>query len=204
VAISFNGEFDAQRNPDEVFDFLSDPQKFGALFPDFESMTSQDATHFIIKLRVSVGNLSGSAELAMELAEATRPQRALYKGTGSAVGSQIGMRAGFDLSPQPEGTRVAWQGEASIAGKLASLGPMLEPVVKKNLEKLIDALRWALYMPAGAVAEGAASDAVTGEATAPQPTQSEELQPGPAPIEQRPTDSPGLQQPALRDTDEEV
>ena len=84
MAITFTGEFITTRSPDEVFDFLSDPQKFGPLFPDFEGMTSQDATHFTIQLRVAVGNLRGSAELAMELAEAVRPQRALYRGTGTA------------------------------------------------------------------------------------------------------------------------
>lgn len=206
MAITFSGEFDTPRSPDEVYDFLSDPQKFGALFPDFEGMTSQDATHFTIKLRVSVGNLSGSAELAMELAEAVRPQRALYQGAGSAVGSQIGISAGFDLSPQPEGTRVAWQGEAGIAGKLASLGLMLEPVVKQNLEKLIEALRGALYVPAGAVAEGAASKAVPVAPApgAPQPAPRQELQPLPASTEQPPHDHPASGQPPPRRSNEDV
>jgi carbon monoxide dehydrogenase subunit G len=215
LAINFTGEFDTPRCPDEVFDFLSDPNTFASLFPDFEGMTSQDATHFAIKLRVSVGNLSGSAELAMELAEAVRPQRALYKGAGTAVGSQIGMSAAFDLSAQPGGTRVAWQGEASIAGKLASLSPMLEPVVKQNLEKLIAALQWALYTASpGAAAEGTAretvqvpaveaarSPTVPAENTSPvakQPTPSQDLHPVPTPDEQLPPDRPDAQQPPPR------
>ena len=62
-------------------------------------MTVHDATHFTVKVRVGVGNIRGSAEIKMELAEAIRPQRALYKGQGTAVGSQITVSAGFDLSP---------------------------------------------------------------------------------------------------------
>ncbi len=149
MAIKFTGEFTSPRSPDEVFDFLSDPNKFGPLLPDFESMTVQDATHFTVKVRVGVGNIRGTAEIKMELAEATRPRRALYKGHGTAVGSQITISAGFDLSPLPESTQVAWQGEANVFGKLASMaGGMLEPVGKKNIQKLIDGLRWALTMPA--------------------------------------------------------
>ena len=149
MAIKFTGEFTSPRSPDEVFEFLSDPNKFGPLLPDFESMTVQDATHFTVKVRVGVGNIRGTAEIKMELAEATRPQRALYKGHGTAVGSQITISAGFDLSPLPESTQVAWQGEANVFGKLASMaGGMLEPVGKKNIQKLIDGLRWALTMPA--------------------------------------------------------
>lgn len=161
MAINFDGEFITPRSPDEVFEFLSDPNKFGPLFPDFESMTLDDPTHFTMKVAVAVGNIRGTAEIKMELAEALCPQRALYKGTGTAAGSQIAIGAGFDLSPTTEGTRVAWQGEASVFGKLAKLtGDMLEPIVKRNIQKLIDALRWALQMPSSsALEEGKASEA---------------------------------------------
>jgi uncharacterized protein len=168
VAINFTGEFTAPRSPDEVFEFLADPNKFGPLLPDFESMTVQDATHFTVKVRLGVGNIRGTAEIKMELAEATRPQRALYKGHGTAVGSQITISAGFDLSPLPESTRVAWQGEANVFGKLASMaGGMLEPLGKKNIQKLIDGLRWALSMPVAVVpvsAVGAEAPMVEAEA----------------------------------------
>jgi uncharacterized protein len=148
LAISFSGEFTSPRSPDEVYDFLSDPNKFAPLLPDFESMSVQDATHFTVKVRVGVGNIRGSAEIKMELAESVRPTRAQYKGKGSAVGSQITISAGFDLAPVDGSTKIAWQGEANIFGKLASMaGGMLEPLGKKNIQKLIDGLQWALTWP---------------------------------------------------------
>ena len=100
LAINFSGDFTTPRSLDEVFDFLSDPNQFGPLLPDFQSMTVQDPTHFTVKVRVGVGNIRGSAEIKMELAEAMRPHRAQYKGQGTAVGSQITVSAGFDLSPR--------------------------------------------------------------------------------------------------------
>ncbi len=172
MAITFSGEFTSPRTPDEVYDFLSDPNKFAPLLPDFESMSVQDATRFTVKVRVGVGNIRGSAEIKMELAEALRPQRALYKGQGTAVGSQVKVSAGFDLSPLPEGTKVAWQGEAGVFGKLASMaGGMLEPLSKKNIQKLIDGLKWALtWPPVQTVAPEASSEAAQGVATE-QPVQ---------------------------------
>ncbi len=164
MAIKFSGEFTSPRTPDEVYDFLSDPNKFAPLLPDFESMTLHDPTHFTVKVRVGVGNIRGTAEIKMELAEAQRPQRALYKGKGSAVGSQITVNAGFDLSPVDGATRIAWQGEAGVFGKLASMaGGMLEPLGKKNIQKLIDGLQWALtWPPAQVVAPEAPSEAAPG------------------------------------------
>ncbi len=105
MAINFSGEFTTPRSPEEVFDFLSDPNKFGPLLPDFQSMSMQDPTHFTVKVKVGVGNIRGSAEIKMELSEAVKPLRAQYKGQGTAVGSQVTVSAGFDLSPLPESTR---------------------------------------------------------------------------------------------------
>jgi uncharacterized protein len=148
LAINFSGEFDTPRSPDEVFDFLSDPNQFAPLLPDFQSMSMQDATHFTVKVRVGVGNIRGTAEIKMELAEAVKPQRAQYKGQGTAVGSQVTVTAGFDLQPNGESTKVLWQGEAGVFGKLASMaGGMLEPLGRKNIQKLIDGLQKALSEP---------------------------------------------------------
>ena len=98
----------------------------------------------------------------MELREAVRPSRAQYQGRGIAVGTQIAISVGFDLSPLAEGTRIAWQGEAGVSGNLALLaGAMLKPLSKKNIEKLIDGLQRALAHPtAPAIAQPAPSEAV--------------------------------------------
>jgi hypothetical protein len=98
-----------------------------------------------VKVKVGVGNIRGSAELKMELTEAVRPQRAQYKGQGTAVGSQVNVIAGFDLEPNGETTKVVWKGETSVFGKLASMaGGMLEPLGRKNIQKLIEGLQKAL------------------------------------------------------------
>jgi carbon monoxide dehydrogenase subunit G len=173
VAVTFSGEFTSPRTPDEVYDLLCDANKFGPLLPDFESMSVEDATHFTVKLRVEVGNIRGSAEIKMELSQAVRPSRAQYQGRGIAVGSQIAISTGFDLSPLAEGSRIAWQGEASVSGKLAFMaGSVLELLSKKNLEKLIDGLRCALtYPPTELIAQPAPIAAVEVPSSAKQPVQ---------------------------------
>lgn len=179
MAIKFTGEFTSPRNPDEVYEFLSDPNRFGPLLPDFESMTVHDATHFTVKVRVGVGSIRGSAEIKMELAEAMRPQRALYKGQGTAVGSRIMISAGFDLAPLPDSTHVAWQGEANVFGKLASMaGGMLEPVGKKNIQRLIDSLQWALTMPPAQTTAAASGLSTAFSAVKGPPSPELETQPG--------------------------
>ncbi len=145
MAIKFGGDFEVARSPEEVYDFLTDPHKFAPLLPDFQGMDIQDERHFAVKVSVGVSYIKGTANVKMELAEANRPVRAQYRGQGSVAGGNVSLTAGFDLAPAGVGTRVAWQGEAQIFGRLTSVaGGLLEPLGKKNVQKLIDGLQAAL------------------------------------------------------------
>jgi len=145
MAIKFNGEFHVPRPPEEVYDFLIDPNRFAPLLPEFQSLSVEDATRFTVKVNVGVSHIKGAANVKMELARAERPKSAQYKGQGSVAGGNVSLTALFDLSVADGGTKIAWQGEAQIFGRLTSLaGGLLEPLGRKNAQTLIDGLRAAL------------------------------------------------------------
>jgi uncharacterized protein len=150
VAIKFSGAFEVQRKPEEVYDFLTDPNKFAPLLPDFQGLSVQDAEHFTVKVKVGISYIKGVADVKMHLAESQRPRRAQYKGQGSLAGGNVSMVAAFDLTVSGAGTKVVWQGEAQVFGRLTSVaGGMLEPLGKKQLQKLIDGLQAALHPASG-------------------------------------------------------
>jgi len=92
-----------------------------------------------------VSYIKGIADVKMQLAEANRPTRAQYKGQGSVAGGNVSMVAGFNLEAAQDGTKVAWEGEAQVFGRLTSVaGGLLEPLGKKQVQKLIDGLQAAL------------------------------------------------------------
>jgi uncharacterized protein len=157
MAIKFSGVFEVKKTPEEVYDFLTDPNRFASLLPDFQSLTVHDGTHFSLKVSVGISYIKGSADVKLELSESERPRRAQYKGQGAMAGGNVTMVAAFDLLPiagvgndgaglgAMAGTKVGWQGEAQIFGRLASVaGGLLEPLGKKQIQKLIDALQTAL------------------------------------------------------------
>lgn len=188
MAIKLSGEFTVKKSPDEVYEFLTDPNRFAPLLPEFQSLSMQDERHFTVKVNVGVSYIKGAANVKLELTEAERPRRAQYKGQGAVAGGSVTVIASFDLTtsgeakqeatepnvdPQtdlsldpslvPEvnpgiapipslstassgdGTKVNWQGEAQIFGPLASAaGGLLEPLGKKQVQKLIDSLQSAL------------------------------------------------------------
>ena len=149
MAIKLGGEFEVQRSPEEVYDFLTDPHRFAPLLPDFQGISVVDGTHFTVKLDVGISYIKGTADVRMELAESERGKRAQYRGQGSLPGGNLSIMAGFDLAPLNGGTKIRWQGESQVFGRLASLaGGLLEPLAKKNVQKLIDGLRAALAQAA--------------------------------------------------------
>ena len=139
------GEFTIGKKREDVFDFLTDPNRFAPLLPDFEGMTIQDGRQFTVNVKVGISHIRGTASVQLELTEAERPQRAVYQGKGSVSGGSVNMTASFDLAEQGDGTQVNWKADAQLFGKLISVaGGVLNPLAKKNVQKLIDGLQKAL------------------------------------------------------------
>jgi carbon monoxide dehydrogenase subunit G len=145
MAITIDGEFRVGRQPEEVFDFLTDPNKFAPLLPDFQGLDVKDEKNFTVKVKVGVAHIRGTAAVQLTLVEADRPRHALYQGKGTVAGGNANVSARFDLAEDGGGTRVRWQGEAQIFGRLTSVaGGLLEPLAKKSVQKLVDGLQQAL------------------------------------------------------------
>jgi carbon monoxide dehydrogenase subunit G len=146
MEIKFGGDFTVKKTPDEVYDFLVDPNRFCPLLPDYQSMEIVDDKNFVVKLSVGISHIRGTAAVRMSLAEAQKPKRAVYEGKGDVPGGSATLRAGFQLEAAPGGeTKVLWTGQSSVLGRIASLaGGLLEPLAKKNVQKLIDGLQKAL------------------------------------------------------------
>ena len=145
MAITLGGDFTVRKSPEETYTFLTDAKRFAPLLPDFESVDVQDAEHFTVKVKVGISHIRGTATVKMNLTEGDKPRRALYKGKGSMAGGEVDLNAGFDLEPDAAGTRVKWKGEAQIFGRLTSIaGGLLEPLARKNIQKVVESLQQAL------------------------------------------------------------
>src|ERR1700731_3322625 len=113
MEIKFNGDFTVKKTPQEVYDFLVDPNRFCPLLPDYQSMEIRDAKNFLVKLSVGISHIRGTAAVRMSLVENNRPRHAVYEGNGEVPGGSATLRAGFELESAPGGaTKVIWSGES--------------------------------------------------------------------------------------------
>lgn len=192
MPIKFSGDFEVQRTPDEVYAFLTDPNRFAPLLPEYRGVTVEGPEHFTVQVSVGISHIRGIANVKMHLQEATPPTHAQYKGQGTVAGGNVSVIATFDLTPANSGTRVAWQGEAQIFGRLTSVGAgVLEPLGRKQVKKLIDGLQSALQNAAptasvSAEPSAAAGDAGTASVVPPDMQTMKELKADPPPTDTGP------------------
>lgn len=146
MEIKLTGDFTVQKSPEDVYRFLVDPNRFCPLLPDFQSMEILDPTNFLVRVKVGISHIRGTAAIKMTLVEQQNAKQAVYEGRGEVPGGSATLRAQFELEDVPGGhTKVIWSGESSVLGRVISLaGGLLEPLGKKNVQKLIDGLQKAL------------------------------------------------------------
>jgi len=146
MEIKLAGDFTVGKSPEEVYNFLVDPNRFCPLLPDFQSMEVVDAQNFLVRVKVGISHIRGVAAVKMTLVEQLNLKQATYEGRGEIPGGSTMIRAQFQLEDVPGGqTKVIWYGESNVLGRVISLaGGLLEPLGKKSVQKLIDGLQKAL------------------------------------------------------------
>jgi len=120
----FEERFTVQASPETVWGFLLDPNRLAPCIPGCEGLEIVDARRYTMRLTVKVGFLSTSQAIVMEIVEEDPPRRLVSKGHGEdkLIGSQVDVRTTLELSPDGEGTRVAYTSEVRVLGRLGSIG----------------------------------------------------------------------------------
>jgi carbon monoxide dehydrogenase subunit G len=108
MSIRSNGEFIVPGQRASVHAFLTDPSRFAPLLPDFKSLEIEDEKSFVVKLRVGVSNIRGTALIRLELCDNQPPEKAVFKGSGKLPGGAAELTAQFDLEDTGSGTD-RWQ-----------------------------------------------------------------------------------------------
>ena len=146
MAVEFAGDFVVATPREEAFAVLSDADRFAPLLPTYLSHESCDDGTSDVAVKVGVGKIRGTAIVNLQLTDARKPESAAWAGKGKIMGGAFNLTAAFELDELAPGeTRVRWRGGLTIFGKLTSLaGGLIEPVARKQIQQLIDAIQNAL------------------------------------------------------------
>ncbi|MEO6294396.1 MAG: carbon monoxide dehydrogenase subunit G [Candidatus Limnocylindria bacterium] len=134
--MQFSGSVEIAAPRDQVWEFVSDPQKMGACGPGVESVDEIDENKFAAKAKVGVGPINAKFTINAEFVERVAPERAKVRGRGKAPGTAVDGSAEMTLRDgDAEGTTIMdWTADVRFSGMMASLGARL---IEGTARKLI-------------------------------------------------------------------
>jgi len=136
--------------PDTVWAALLDPAVLKACVPGCTEMNGSAAEGFEATVVQKVGPVKATFKGGVTLSDMVEPVSLTLSGEGK--GGPAGFAKGgakVRLDPIPEGTRLSYDVEANVGGKLAQLGSrIIDGFAKKMADQFFDRFKTAVEGPA--------------------------------------------------------
>jgi carbon monoxide dehydrogenase subunit G len=145
--MNFADSFVVEAPIQTVWDFLLDINRMGRCVPGVESIETVDDTTYRGKLKVKVGVISAAFGGTVRLAEVDPPHRlvAAIEADDRSSASQVKASFTSNLSPVEAGTRVEYDMEVNLRGKLAQFGlTVVRGTAKKMTAEFVKCLQQAI------------------------------------------------------------
>jgi uncharacterized protein len=186
--MKLDGEYVFDAGVQDVWDALFDPAVLAAVMPGCEKLELIDGSYHG-EIKVKVGPIQGAFTGKVDLLDQEPP--ASYRMIVDGRGAQgfVKATATIKLAPEGDGTRMRYDSDAQVGGKIASVGQRLietsaRAIVKQSLEGLSENVkrRAAAHRAAAAAAAAAAPASASASASA-------EPAPSPAAVEYQRADA---------------
>jgi carbon monoxide dehydrogenase subunit G len=148
--MKITGEIAVRALRDAVFDHLQDARFFASCIDGVQELTEIDPTHYDAVLETKVAYMKFRFKLAIEVTRKAAPSEIEAKAEGTPLGmvGRLTATSATRLTQDGEMTRIAYEIDATLTGRLGSLG---QPVLRskaKEMEKQFAARLRAEFDPA--------------------------------------------------------
>jgi carbon monoxide dehydrogenase subunit G len=128
------GEIEIAGSVEEVWKIFMDPALLCRITPGCESARQVDETHYEASLAVKVQFMTVKAQLRGELLQAEEPRLLIFEVVGETrvMAGAFRALATVELTPQDGRTRVHYDFDTTLLGRLGNLG---EPLVRSTARK---------------------------------------------------------------------
>jgi carbon monoxide dehydrogenase subunit G len=110
---------------DRVWQCLNDPDFLKECLPGCESMEATGPDQYRATLTVGIAAVKGKYTGTVTLSEKEPPQRLKMQVEGKGTGGFMQGTGLLELSEDPQGTKVAYEGDVQVGGPIASVGQRL-------------------------------------------------------------------------------
>jgi len=133
--MKFTGEIKVAAPCEAVFDKINDPVFFASCIQGVKDMKEIDPQHFTALLETRIAYINFKFAITVEIVEVDRPHRIVARSEGTPMGivGRLASTSTATLTPDGTGTLVTYEVDASLTGKLGSLG---QPVMKSKAKEM--------------------------------------------------------------------
>lgn len=148
MKLDLNGSFEVPSAMDETWTLLTDPDRMVPLLPMYREHRLIEEGRFSVTLEVGVPQIKGKVDAQVQMHTRVPGSQALFVSSAKHVLGMADSEISFDLERLNHGTKVNWTCATVVRGTLASLANgLLEPLARRNVQAMIDALSQALAGP---------------------------------------------------------
>lgn len=154
MAINLTGEYVLPIDRETVYRSLNDRDILERCIPGCEVLEQRSDVEFAATVRLQLGPLKArfKGKVRLENLDPPRGYRIVGEGEGGVAGFAKG-GAAITLATIPEGTRLTYNAEANVGGKIAQLGErLLAKTTKSVADQFFNNLVAALTANSGAAA----------------------------------------------------
>ncbi len=154
MAMTMKGEVDLPASREIVWQALNDPEVLKSCIPGCQSLERTGGNTLLASAKVKVGPVSAAFKGKVNLIDLDPPNgyRIVGEGDGGVAGFAKG-GATVRLAPIPIGTKLTYDVEAQVGGKLAQLGArLIDGVAKKMADQFFADFAAAVEKQAGIAA----------------------------------------------------
>ncbi len=138
----YEGGFEIEASQEKVWESFWDETMMTAWLPGCQEAHWEGRTRIVGEVEQSVAQLKARFAFEMDVVENEPPRsiRLRGEGRGISLGSSVTLDMSIRLEPaEGNGTRVAYEMEARITGKLALAGNFVLKIKTRELERLMAA-----------------------------------------------------------------
>jgi len=166
------GEYLFDVAPQEVWEGLLDPTVLAATMPGCEKLELTGEDQYEGTLNIKVGPVQGKFQGKIQLEDIRVSEGYTVKVDGRGAPGFVKATATVELSAEGNQTRLEYNGDAQVGGRIASVGQrLLDSSAKSIIKQSLEGLNETLKARSAAAASG--DPAVTAELTAHAPSQAE-------------------------------
>jgi uncharacterized protein len=133
--MKFSGDIAIAASRDAVFAKVGDPQFFASCVEGLRNLTEVDSSHYTAVMETKIAYLKFRFDVAVEVLRIDPPHEieAKIEGTPNGVVGRLSARSLARIAEENGTTRVSYEIDAALTGKLGSLG---QPVLRAKMKEM--------------------------------------------------------------------